>query len=460
MLHHVHNEAGYNSFTIAVLGFLMTSFYFFMSGYGNTKSLMYRKIGGGVKPASNVVGILCARNEKLIKKLFDRKYIVALAVLMLIAIMAGLTILPNRPVQLLVAMVMCILIYIISIRKEVSVKLFKQIGDKSFVYYIFHAVMLNCFKVYASLNPMLYCVLVFVSTGVLVSIYYRIEKRLKKSVGIANYLKRMVRYVINGVPEYHITVEVKESAPSHQLDGKNIIVTGAGSGLGYYIAKRSIAEGAKILITGRNEDKLKKAALELGKKCSYLVFDSADVSHMSEFIKQVSHIFGGKIHGLVSNAGISLHEGNFRNVTEEGWDSQMNINLKGNYFMVKAYIEYLESLDDKNGNVVVITSERSRRSDDIPYGLTKAASNSFIECFASKVISEGIRVNGVAPGVTASDMTGVDRNGNMYANWQPSNRFFLPEEVAEVVNFLLSDVSNCISGEIIACDQGRYISHW
>lgn len=171
-------------------------------------------------------------------------------------------------------------------------------------------------------------------------------------------------------------------------------------------------------------------------------------------------IFGGKIHGLVSNAGISLHEGNFRNVTEEGWDSQMNINLKGNYFMVKAYIEYLESLDDKNGNVVVITSERSRRSDDIPYGLTKAASNSFIECFASKVISEGIRVNGVAPGVTASDMTGVDRNGNMYANWQPSNRFFLPEEVAEVVNFLLSDVSNCISGEIIACDQGRYISHW
>lgn len=46
MLHHVHNEVGYNSFTIAVLGFLMTSFYFFMSGYGNTKSLMYRKIGG------------------------------------------------------------------------------------------------------------------------------------------------------------------------------------------------------------------------------------------------------------------------------------------------------------------------------------------------------------------------------------------------------------------------------
>ena len=162
----------------------------------------------------------------------------------------------------------------------------------------------------------------------------------------------------------------------------------------------------------------------------------------------------------MSNAGISLHEGDFRNVTENGWDSQMDTNLKGNYFIVKHYIEYLEALDNKEGNVVVITSERAFRSDDIPYGLTKAASNSFIKGMASKVIKEGIRINGVAPGVTESGMTGVNRNENMYAEWQPANRFFIPEEVAEVVSFLVSDVSNCISGEIIACDQGRYISHW
>lgn len=280
-------------------------------------------------------------------------------------------------------------------------------------------------------------------------------------MGLGIYLKRMARYVVKGIPEYQITVEVKESVPSHQLEGKNIIVTGAGSGLGYYIAKRCIAEGAKVLITGRNEDKLKKAASELGEYCKWIAFDSSNIKGMPEFIKQAQQKFyGEKIYGLVSNAGISLHEGNFRNVTEAGWDSQMDINLKGNYFLVKHFIEYLETLEDKGGNIVVITSERSFRSDDIPYGLTKVASNSFIKCMASKVIKEGIRVNGVAPGVTASNMTGVDRDGNMYADWQPSNRFFLPEEVAEVVNFLLSDVSNCISGEIIACDQGRYISHW
>ena len=66
----------------------------------------------------------------------------------------------------------------------------------------------------------------------------------------------------------------------------------------------------------------------------------------------------------------------------------------------------------------------------------------------------------MAPGVTASDMTGFTKEGNLYAEWQPAKRVFLPEEVAEVVNFLLSDVSDCVTGEIITCDHGRYISHW
>ena len=127
---------------------------------------------------------------------------------------------------------------------------------------------------------------------------------------------------------------------------------------------------------------------------------------------------------------------------------------------MKEYISYLEAQTDSTGNIVVITSERAKRSDDIPYGLTKAASNSFIQGIGCRVIEKGIRINGVAPGVTVSDMSGFDRNGNLYAEWQAGKRIFLPEEVAEVVGFLLSDLSACISGEIITCDQGRYISHW
>lgn len=280
-------------------------------------------------------------------------------------------------------------------------------------------------------------------------------------MGIVAFLKRGYDYVRHGIPTNYTTVTVKEMSPSNVLEGKNIIITGGSRGLGYYIAKRCISEGAKVLITGRNEENLKRAAEEIGPNCVWVCFDVQDVKGIPQFLNKATEIFGGqKIHCLVSNAGISLHEGNFRNVTENGWNRQMDTNLKGNYFLVKEFIQYLETHEDKSGNIVVISSERSHRADDIPYGLTKVATNSFVQCFASKVIEHGIRINAVAPGVTASDMTGWDRNENMYAAWQPEKRIFIPEEVAEVVNFLLSDASRCISGEIITCNQGRHISHW
>lgn len=279
-------------------------------------------------------------------------------------------------------------------------------------------------------------------------------------MSVGTYLKRMIRFVLKGVPEQHTTVQVLESAPGNRLEGKNILITGGGRGLGYYIARRCLRDGAKVLITGRKEETLQKTVRELGENCQYVVFDAVNVEGIPELLRQAEIKFGGKIHCLVSNAGISLHEGGFREVTQEGWDQQMDTNLKGNFFLVKEYIAYLETKADSRGNVVVITSERAKRPDDIPYGLTKAASNSFIQGIACRVIDKGIRINGVAPGVTASDMTGFDRDGDLYAEWQAGKRIFLPEEVAEVVAFLLTDISACISGEIITCDQGRYISRW
>ncbi len=280
-------------------------------------------------------------------------------------------------------------------------------------------------------------------------------------MGVLSYLKRGIRYVINGIPQQHITVNIQTLQPQHLLEGKNIVITGGGRGLGFFIAQRCVNEGAQVLITGRNEEVLLNAIDKLGSAAKHLVFDVTDTHIVEDFFVKASKAFNdGKIDCLVSNAGISLHEKDFRSVTEDGWDTQMNTNLKGNYFLVSKYIQYLEKQDNTAGNIVVISSERSQRPDDIPYGLTKVATNSFIKAFASKVIEKGIRINGVAPGVTASDMTGFDLNSNLFADYQPMKRVFRPEEVAEVVNFLLSDISACISGEIITCDQGRYISHW
>lgn len=279
-------------------------------------------------------------------------------------------------------------------------------------------------------------------------------------MSLVEYLKRGAYFVLFGIPEYKTDVKIYVMEPQNLLKGRNIIITGGGRGIGYYIAKRSIDEGANVLITGRNEKTLKEAVECLGERAKYLVADVSKVKEIDSFLKNAKECFQGhKIDSLVSNAGISLHEGNFRNVTEEDWDTQMNTNLKGNYFLVKKFVEYLEQQEDKKGNIVIITSERAKRSDDIPYGLTKVATSSFIQSIAQKVIAEGIRINGVGPGVTASDMTGVSRE-RLHAEWQPGKRYFVPEEVAEVVNFLLSDTSACISGEVITCNQGNHIVRW
>lgn len=279
-------------------------------------------------------------------------------------------------------------------------------------------------------------------------------------MSLGTYIKRLIRFVATGTPEQHTSVQIYESAPGTRLAGKNILITGGSRGLGYYIARRCIRDGAKVLITGRNSESTQKAAEELGVNCHWLTFDVTNIQHFPILLQDAEKLLGGKIDCLVSNAGISLHEKGFREVTPENWDLQMDTNLKGNYFLIQAYIAYLESQKNPQGNIVVITSERAKRPDDIPYGLTKAASNSFIQGIARRVIEQGIRINGIAPGVTATDMTGFDRDGDLFASWQAGKRIFLPEEVAEVIAFLLSDLSACISGEIITCDQGRYISHW
>lgn len=162
-------------------------------------------------------------------------------------------------------------------------------------------------------------------------------------MSLVEYLKRGAYFILFGIPEYKTDVKIHVMEPQNLLNGRNIIITGGGRGIGYYIAKRSIDEGANVLITGRNEKTLKEAVDCLGERAKYLVADVSKVKEIDSFLKNAKECFqGNKIDSLVSNAGISLHEGNFRNVTEEDWDAQMNTNLKGNYFLVKKFVEYLE----------------------------------------------------------------------------------------------------------------------
>lgn len=278
-------------------------------------------------------------------------------------------------------------------------------------------------------------------------------------MGIGAYIKRGIRYIIKGQPQINITTEIVQKTPNEIFKNKNILITGGGDGLGFYIAKKCVEEGAKVLLVGRKEEKLKAAVEKLGEKASYMQFDVQKVEEMKPFIDEAYKKLG-TIDCLVNNAGISLHEKEMKKVEIEGFDSQFNTNLRGSYFLAQAYLKKLEEEKQENGNIIFISSERGAQCDDIPYGLTKVAINSLTEGLSRRYYKSGVRVNAVAPGITASNMTKIDKDANLYCEYNASERFFVPEEVAEVVAFLISDVSKCISGEVIYCDAGNHLNPW
>ena len=219
------------------------------------------------------------------------------------------------------------------------------------------------------------------------------------------------------------------------------------------MAKKFMAEDAEVLIAGRNEKTLQKSASEIN--CRYLTLDVQNTSSFGEFIEKADKMLGG-INCLVNNAGISLHEASFLDVSSEQFDAQVNTNLKGCFFLTQEFIEYTKEKEGMK-NVLFTSSETSMTVDERPYGLTKAALNSLIQGLAFRYVNEGYRINAVAPGVTISDMVGGDVNGDLrYPNI--TNRYYLPEEVSEVACFLLSDVSNCLNGQILVCNEGKTIN--
>lgn len=273
-------------------------------------------------------------------------------------------------------------------------------------------------------------------------------------MSIASMFKRRIRYIVTGVPEYNVKAQITYTTSDGKLAGKQIIVTGGGRGLGFAMAKRFVSEGAKVLIAGRKEETLKSASEQIG--CEWLCLDMKDLQFFDQFIAQAAEKLGG-LDCLVNNAGISLHEENYAKVTPDTFDAQINTNLRGPFFLTQKFVEYVQE-KKQNANVLFISSETGETVDERPYGWTKAATNSMVKGLAYRLAGSGIRVNAVAPGVTASDMTGFSEDGNLYYSDSKAGRVYLPDEIAEVATFLLSDVSGCISGQIVTCNNGKTIN--
>jgi len=275
---------------------------------------------------------------------------------------------------------------------------------------------------------------------------------------IRQYLSRGWQYMRTGTPTRVTKVNVAQIQYGGILEGKKILITGGTRGLGFAIAKRCIEEKAKVAITGRTIEALQEAKEKLGNPENLFIFahDVRDFAANDKLIYDARVAMGG-IDALINNAGISIHDIDYATCSEEQWDMQMDTNLKGVYFMTQAFMKYYNEVGKHSGKIINMVSERGLYGDDVPYGLAKRALISYTEGLAKKLITKGVRVNAIAPGVTATDMTGHDPNGNLYRRYAVGKRILLPEEIAEVTVFLLSDAANCISGQTIACNEANHL---
>ena len=223
-------------------------------------------------------------------------------------------------------------------------------------------------------------------------------------------------------PKTIVRAHVHNTQVGERLRDKRIVITGGTGGIGQGLAKRFIDEGAKVLITGRDQGKLSQIASDLG--CESLKLDVTHVDTFDEFMHQALAKLGG-IDCLVNNAGISLHE-SFLSVTPESFDQQIATNFKGPFFLTQKVLAHMEQ-QSIQGHVLFISSETGETADIRPYGLTKAAVNSLVQGLAYLYAKKGIRVNAIAPGITASEMTGFNADDNLYYPRNPNGRVYLPE---------------------------------
>lgn len=275
-------------------------------------------------------------------------------------------------------------------------------------------------------------------------------------MSLKSKIKHIISFILHGETKPTFA-NITYLQPNQQLLGKKIIITGGGRGLGFSMAKKFISEGAEVLIAGRNEKSLKESASNLG--CKFLTLDVQRVEDFNAFIEKADEVMGG-VNCLVNNAGISLHEKGFLEVTSEQFDSQFDTNLRGPFFLTQAFITKCnENGFDTTKNILFVSSETSMTVDERPYGLTKAAMNSLVQGLAYRYVNSNFRINAIAPGVTVSDMIGVKGDdGNLTCGYNLTKRYYLPEEVAEVAAFLISDASNCLNGQILVCNEGKTIN--
>ena len=252
-------------------------------------------------------------------------------------------------------------------------------------------------------------------------------------------------------------IQISELSSGELLRNKNIVITGGGSGIGLAVAKAAIKQGAQVIITGRNLDKLHEAQNELGTKNIFcLEWDIADVDSAEQKIQECERLFQAPISILVNNAGIQPHKF-FPNVDEKEWDNIYSINSKGTFFLCEAICKHwIEKPDYNYRKIINMSSQGGFVGATYPYRMSKWDIRGLTEGLGLEMAKYGVLVNGIAPGVIRTKMQefSMKQGDNIYCDQNPLLRVGLPEEIAELAVFMMSDSCNFMTGQTILIDGG------
>ena len=241
------------------------------------------------------------------------------------------------------------------------------------------------------------------------------------------------------------------------FENKKILITGASGGIGKSLIRKFHDLGGSILATGTKIEKLEALKNEF-KKIKIKPFKLDNHSEIEKFIEESFQELNG-IDILVNNAGITLDNISLR-LTEENWKKVLDINLTSTFLMCKFVIKKM--LKNKNGKIINITSIVGHTGNlgQANYAASKSGIIGFSKSLAIEYAKKNININCVSPGFIETEMTkGInDDFKKILIQKIPSGTLGKPEDVANCVAFLASDLSNYITGETLHVNGGMYMA--
>ena len=252
------------------------------------------------------------------------------------------------------------------------------------------------------------------------------------------------------------------------LKCKKVIIIGGGSGIGFETARLFIQLGIDgIVLAGRNKEKLLNAkeklisGLDSKTKIEICQFDITDIGGHIDFINECRDLFGNEPDGVIISSGMNADSGGWKgwNVSEELYDKVMDTNLKGPFFFIRNFSNYIEEIGAR-ANICVVSSISAHRDLLGAYQFSKNILSGIVSSYGKYLTEKGIILNCVEPGTTDTDMmphlksyTDGKREGNQWKD-NGIGRVIRPEEIAETIAFLMSENSEILAGTCLLAGGG------